>query len=462
MSSRSSSRLLWQWQTLCAGVGVARGDGPDVTGISIDTRTLAAGDLFIALKGDPGPRFNVSQRSDRDGHDYLDQAVAAGAAGVLVERDPPVGTPSLVVNDTLDALWDLGRAARDRFEGRVVAVTGSSGKTTVKAFLSQTLDAFATPGSFNNHLGVPISLARTPADAASAVYEIGSNHPGEIAPLAQLARPDVAVVLNVHPAHVEFFDGIDALRREKLSIVKGLTHQGTLVCLDELDRSGVELPKNVLTFGRHADADVRLTSLDGDVATIASPSGRVEAVVPGGGEHRAISLAAAAAVLVALGENPQAITQIAADAVPAGRGNRIRVGNVTLIDDSYNANPVSMTAALLALAAERAGTVAVLGEMLELGDDSERLHAELSGACRGIGKILCVGEGMRALYERLPERQRHGFFSRPEDIDPQSVVATLAYGDVVLLKGSNRVFWARDFVIRLRASLSESAMRNRD
>ncbi|MDE0350720.1 MAG: UDP-N-acetylmuramoyl-tripeptide--D-alanyl-D-alanine ligase [Gammaproteobacteria bacterium] len=452
--------ILWTWRELCKAVGADPVDGPAVRGIDIDSRKLAPGDLFIALSGDPGPRFPGARPSPRDGHDFLEAAFAAGAAGALVHRDAPGQGPCLVVHDTLDGLWDLGRAARARTDARVAAITGSSGKTTAKTFLAQALGAFATPGSLNNHLGVPLSLARTPADARFAVYEIGTSHPGEIAPLSRLARPDVAVVLNVHPAHIEFFDGIDALRREKLSIAEGLRPGGTLVCLDTLDQTGVDPALPVMTFGESPGADVRLVAFDGRRATIATPSGTVRPDVPGGGVHRALSLAAAAAVLAAFDADPRRLADITHDAVPAGRGNRIQAGQVTLIDDSYNANPASMSAALRDLAGLRAGgrTVALLGEMLELGEDSGRLHTALVPLCARIDRVLCVGAGMRELHDGLEPSRRLGFIESPDDLDATALTALLEPGDVVLLKGSNRVFWARDFAARLRDALNARAV----
>lgn len=437
---------LWQWPELCQAVGAPRTDGPDIDGVSIDSRTVARGDLFVALPGDPGSRFFVSQRSDRDGHDYVTAAFDAGAAGALVQREAGDSGPCMLVPDTIDALWGLASAARERLVGQVVAVTGSSGKTTVKTFISRALDAFATGGSLNNHLGVPLSLARTPPDSRFAVYEIGTSHPGEIAPLARMAAPDVAAVLNVHPAHIEYFDGIEALLREKLSISEGLRPGGKLVCLDTLDRSGLDPAIQVITFGREESADVRLISSSDGIAVVETASGRVEAKIPGGGEHRAMALTATAAVIAALNGNPASINRIGPETLPAGRGDRVRIGSVTLIDDSYNANPGSMSAALETLAAEPGRTIAVLGEMLELGDDSHRHHAALAEACGGIDQLVCVGSAMEALYDRLPDDRRLAFFSSPDDIDMNVIVAALQPGDHVLIKGSNRVFWARGFV----------------
>lgn len=456
-------RPLWRWHELCEAVGLETNEvGSDVSGISIDTRTLVPGDLFVALSGDPGPRFNVSERSDRDGHDYVDHAIKAGAAAILVHRTSqswePLGVPALIVDDTLDALWNLGRFARNRFQGAVVAVTGSSGKTTVKNFLGQALDAFVTPSSFNNHLGVPLSLAATPADTALAVYEIGTNHSGEIAPLAKLVRPDIALVLNVHPAHIEFFEDMDALRYEKLSIAQGLRSQenGTLICLDTIERSDLELPKNIVTFGKSADSNIKLRSFEQGVAHFETLTESSVVEVPGGGEHHAMSVLAAVAVLDTLGVDLRRIQKINLKGLPVGRGNRSNFAGVTLIDDSYNANPASMVAALKTLSHEEGRTIAIIGEMLELGNESEKHHISLAKTCVGIDQIYCVGEATRPLYERLPVAQRFGFCPNPELLDVKAIAKMLIPGDIVLLKASNRIFWIRNVVTKLGVCISES------
>ena len=231
--------MLWTWTELLQATGgnlhgPVPGEG--VSGISIDTRTLHAGDLFIALAGDPGPRFTATTRSDRDGHDYLPAAFRAGAPAALVAKATLLlEHPGVVVADTLDALWAMARHRRAQLSATVVAVTGSSGKTTTKSLLAAALRAWAEPGSLNNHLGVPLSISRTPSATQTAVYEIGTNHPGEIAPLSRLARPQVAIVLNVHPAHIGNFRNIGDLTQEKLSIADGLIAGGVLV--REVDKS---------------------------------------------------------------------------------------------------------------------------------------------------------------------------------------------------------------------------------
>jgi UDP-N-acetylmuramoyl-tripeptide--D-alanyl-D-alanine ligase len=335
------SETLWTWRELCEALALPVVDGPDISGISIDSRTAKPGDLFIALTGDPGARFNPSQRSDRDGHDFVDSALERGAAGVLVHDQKSRSCPQLMVADTLDALWDLGRAGRKRLNCAVVAVTGSSGKTTCKSLLTAALDAFATPGSLNNHLGVPLSLARTPKHATTAVFEIGTNHPGEIAPLSKLVQPNVAVVLNVHPAHAENFCDMAELRTEKLSISEGLKEDGLLVVHDEIDDG--ELPADLarLRFGSTDAADVTLLDVTGDRANFrinsSGRSGDVTAHVPGGGRHRASSLAAVFAVMLALDRDIGDACNLSDDLIPGGRGTHLEAGGITVIDDSYNA-----------------------------------------------------------------------------------------------------------------------------
>jgi len=447
-----SSDILWQWSELCDALGLPRSEGPDVSGISIDTRTLVPGDLFVALKGDPGPRFHTAQRSNRDGHDFIDAAVAAGAAGVLIDRAIGRGVPALRVADTLDGLWQLGMAARRRFRGQVVAVTGSSGKTTAKSFLSAALGCPASAGSLNNFWGVPLSLARTPPSAAAAVFEIGTNHPGEIAPLAKLVQPDVALVLNVGQAHIEYFEDWHALRREKLSIGDGLAVGGALVVPDDLElEPSPDRARRVVRFGADRGADVQLVDFDVRRQRAHYRIGRdgYGAHVPGGGRHRALTLGAALACLDAAGLATGAALELPDDLVPAGRGNRHRVGGRTLIDDSYNANPASMAAALEGLTTELPPRYALIGEMLELGPQAAALHAALAPHCAGIEGVICVGRGARALFDALPASGRLAYFENVDEIDIGALDAMIPSRATVLVKGSNRVFWAKAFVRRL-------------
>ena len=448
------STPLWRWRELCRALGLPEADGPDIKGIGIDSRIIRGGELFIALPGDPGPRFNASSRSGRDGHDYVEHAQRNGAAGALVHRDVNTGLPLLRTADTLDGLWAIGRARRAELDGDVVAVTGSSGKTTAKTMLSAALDAFATGGSLNNHLGVPLSLARTPRGAVTAVYEIGTNRPGEIAPLAELVRPAVAVVLNVHPAHAEFFADASELRREKLSIHKGLKGESHLIVEESIPLDGLPDGLDIRTFGTGIDCSVRLVSHDGQRAEYRLGKRAVTARVPGGGRHRAHLVGAVLCVLLALRRDVAPALNLPEHLVPVGRGDISVTGGVTVIDDSYNANPESMKAALRQLQGGAGRTVAVLGEMLELGDAGPAFHADLAPFCETVDRVIAVGPGMRPLYERLRREQRWLWQAEADDLLLQTLANGLRAGDRVLVKGSNRIFWARRFVVRLREALA--------
>ena len=444
------SRRLWSYQALATAVNATSAEGPDVSGIGIDSRRTEPGDLFVALTGDPGPRFQPSSRSVRDGHDYATDAVDKGAVAVLAHREGDYGAPTLLVEDTLDALWDIGRAARRRLDGPAVAVTGSSGKTTFKSFAAAALGASATPGSLNNHIGVPLSLARTPRDADAAVFEIGTNHPGEIEPLARLVEPDVAVLLNVHPAHIENFGTLEAIRREKVSIANGLRPGGVFVHPVALapDHEGRRL-----TFGIESWADVRLVDVDGEGAEIDTSAGRMRVPVPGGGAHRAMSVCAVAAVLIALEAPLGLMDRLARLALPRGRGNRIEVAGVTIIDESYNANPASMAATLDAFSGESPRRLAILGDMRELGPDAVRCHAELAGRCDALAGVFCAGQAIEALYNALPSGQRLGLAEQADAEFASHCARRLQPGDRVLVKGSNTVFWTSGFVAMLAREL---------
>jgi UDP-N-acetylmuramoyl-tripeptide--D-alanyl-D-alanine ligase len=442
--------VLWRWRALCAALGAAETDGPDVAGISIDSRTTQPGDLFVALTGDPGARFNASYRSDRDGHDFVDHAASRGAVGALTHDGRARPLPQIQLGDTLDGLWALGRAGRARLHGPVVAVTGSSGKTTLKSFLAAALNAFATEGSLNNHLGVPLSLARTPADAPAAVFELGTNHPGEIGPLSELVRPTVAVVLNVLPVHREHFADLAAIRREKLSIANGLPAGGVLVLEDGIEAAGLPAGLAVRRFGRRADADVVLLEVSGARARFRVADRELDAAVPGGGEHRALTLAAVLCVMAVLGRPLEAALSLPESLVPAGRGRRHLAGGVTVIDDSYNANPRSVEAALRGLAGQPGRRrFALLGEMRELGPDSAAFHRGLAPFTDRLDGVICVGAGMDALYEVLPAERALGRYAEADEALLDALLTVLRAGDVLLIKGSNRVFWTRGFAARL-------------
>ncbi len=429
--------------------------------VSIDTRRNVDQAIFCAII------------DKRDGHEFVEQAFGKGAAAAIVSRIPPNLTerhPLLLVEDTVEALGALGAAARRRAKGIVIGVTGSVGKTGTKDMIRTALDGqgivHAAERSFNNHLGVPLTLARMPLDATHTVVEIGMNSPGEITPLARLADLDVALVTTVAPVHMAAFDSLDEIARAKAEIFAGLRPGGSAIINRDLETFGIleaaanDAGATVVTFGRSDRADFQLVSVESDelssvVACRArgrNMTVRLSAPVP----HLALNLLGVLAVVDAAGLDLDA----AADAlpgwqVPDGRGNRFRVrirrgddgGAVEIIDESYNANPTSMSAALEALASavpgkrDAAGNagrrVAILGDMLELGVDEKRQHAELARhpALKRIDSIHTVGNLMRSLHDALPEGKR-GEWHEDSDGLAGRISELLAPGDVAMLKGS--------------------------
>ena len=441
------SKPLWSGNELAA-VFHQPGFNANVYGVSIDTRTLKKGDLFVALK------------DVRDGHDFVPAAVSAGAAAVLVDHPVSVDCPQLVVDDTLEGLRHLARAARRRITGQVMAVTGSSGKTTFRAWAEQVLAVYgrthASVGSYNNHWGVPLSLARMPADAEFAIFEVGTSHPGEISPLSTLVKPDVAILLNVLPAHIGNFENMQALQREKLSIADGLSEAGCFVlkqALMDLTALNAELPYRLLTFGAEADADISLAAASDGQLQIRCEGNSLELQVPFNSPERIDSVLALVGVLAGLGldvaRSSKAFNGLE---LPAGRGNQLDVAGVTLIDDSYNANPVSMKMALRSLRdlSSSGRKIALLGEILEQGDASEAAHRDVLTETPGIDEVLTFGAGFAGLP--APGNCRH--LDDVSSLDLESFAGGLSPGDVVLVKGSNKVFWTQNFVGRLHLALA--------
>jgi UDP-N-acetylmuramoyl-tripeptide--D-alanyl-D-alanine ligase len=434
---------LWSAAELAAATG---GAAPFAAGgVSIDSRTLQPGDLFVALVGETG-----------DGHAHVADAFARGAAGAMVHADLPASEPSrlLRVADTLAGLTALGAFARRRFAGRVVAVTGSVGKTTTKEMLRTVLSGagatHAAVASYNNHWGVPLTLARMPADAAFGVIEIGMNHAGEILPLAKLARPHLALITSIERTHIGHLGTIEAIADEKAAIMAGLEPAGLAVLPGDSPllarlraRSG---NADVLQFGTGADCAGRLL---GSVST--AERNTVTALIGGvgvqfrmaaPGTHMAMNAVAALTAAHALGLDPlPAAATLDGFAPLGGRGARRLIpvpgGAITLLDESYNASPVSVRAALEVLALQPGNRkVVVLGDMLELGDDGAAEHAALADRVFSVADMLFTcGPLMRGLFDQMPS----GIWGAHADNSAQLapiVVRAIEAGDAVLIKGS--------------------------
>lgn len=439
---------LWTFSDAAQATGGTAHGTWSVTGLSIDTRTIQPGDMFIALK------------AARDGHDFVPDALAKGAACALVSRIPdnlPKDAPLLVVADVQTALEDLARAARKRTKAKVLAITGSVGKTSTKDMAAHVLRAqgktHAAEKSYNNHWGVPLTLARMPAEADFAAIEIGMNHPGEIAPLAQLAQPDVAIVTTVGPVHLEAFpDGVPGIAREKASIFSGLAPQGVALWNADLDVSSL-LQENAgpinESFGTTASTwhltDVE--SRDGALFGHLTHQDDVLSFQLGAaGHHFALNAVAVLAAVAHLGGDvAQAAESLTTWSPPPGRGARsfipLGAGGIDLIDDSYNANPSSVAAGfevLTQIAPTGAGRrVAILGDMKELGATENARHTALAElpAISEIDQIHCIGPLMAHLYDALPATKRGTAHPSVTSLLPH-LASILTPGDVVLVKGS--------------------------
>ena len=425
-----------------------------VTGLSIDSRTILPGEAYFAIKGDV-----------HDGHDFVGAALGAGAAFAVVATAQrqrfAADAPLLLVDDVLEALRELARASRARLNAQVIAVTGSVGKTSTKEALRGVLSAqgetHASVASFNNHWGVPLSLARCPATVRFAVFEIGMNHAGEIEPLVKLVRPHVAIVTAVEPVHLEFFSGIEAIADAKAEIFAGVEPGG--VALLNRDNSqfarlaasaGKRGIARVVAFGSDASSDARLLDL-----SLHANSSAVHANILGHdvtyklgvpGRHMAMnSLAVLAAASLVGADLALAALSLSQIAPAAGRGVRsvLEVGNgeANLIDESYNANPASMAAAINVLGQAEIGPrgrrIAVLGDMLELGPAGADLHRGLAEAINSnrIDLVYCCGPLMRNLWDALSTGKRGGYAESSASLEAQAISAIRA-GDAIMVKGS--------------------------
>jgi len=425
-----------------------------ITGISIDSRTIKSGEAYFAIKGDV-----------HDGHDFVDAALKAGGSLAVVDAAQRAkfapDAPLLLVDDVLEGLRDLARASRARLNAQVIAVTGSVGKTSTKEALLGVLSAqgetHASVASFNNHWGVPLSLARCPASARFAIFEIGMNHAGEIEPLVRMVRPHVAMITTVEPVHLEFFSGIEAIADAKAEIFAGLEPGGVAV----LNRDNSQFARlvadarargvaRIVSFGAEAPCEARLL----DVSLHASTSA-VHANIFGHdvtyklgvpGRHMAMnSLAVLAAASLVGADLALAALSLSQIAPAAGRGVRrvleIADSEAILIDESYNANPASMAAAINVLGQAKIGPrgrrIAVLGDMLELGPAGPELHRGLAEVVKAnrIDLVYCCGPLMRNLWDALSAGKRGGYAENSAGLEAQAVSAVRG-GDAIMVKGS--------------------------
>lgn len=440
------TKALWTADEMALATGGEASRPFMVTGgVSIDTRTLEPGDLFVALK------------DQRDGHEFVEAAFDAGAAGALVSQDFN-NSPTVKVDDTLDALEMLGIAARLRSCAVRTAVTGSVGKTSIKDMLARIYrgagPAHWSVKSFNNHWGVPLSLARMPENTERAVFEIGMSTPGEIAPRSRMVRPHIAIISRIAGAHLEGLGSLDAVAAEKSAIFTGLEAGGTFVLnaddpyLQMLSHRAREAcpTGNLETFGKDKSATARIIgySTDGLKSTITLDvvGQQTEIKITAVGEHWAYNVAAAVLAASRTGLSPaDCATALRGYAPPAGRGTAETLtlpngASVLLVDDAYNANPESMRASLAALGERPSGRrVVALGEMLEIGEASVVEHIRLADPVVAVGPaaIFLAGDGMRPLADRLTTAN---WAANATELW-NSLTETLQDGDVILIKGSN-------------------------
>lgn len=451
----SSSNAIWTAADAAAATGGKTAGAWTATGISIDTRTLKPGDLFVALKGDAA-----------DGHAYVKSALAAGACAAMVTHVPEgvaPDAPLLVVGDTLRALEDLGRAARARCGAKIVGVTGSVGKTGTKEMLAAAFAAMgqthASQKSYNNHWGVPLTLATMHAGTDYGVFEMGMNHVGELTPLSAMVRPHIAIITTIAAVHMEHFTGLEQIAGAKAEIFTGIESGGTAILnrdnewFDFLSAKAKDLDIAVRSFGATGDADAHmddcLEAANGSrvKATIMDEAVAFTLLIPG--RHIAMNALAVLLAVKLAGGNVQAAAKALEKIEPiVGRGKReyLDVGDpqnpVTLIDESYNASPVAMQAAFRVLALIDPGRggrrIAVLGDMREMGGIGPKAHAELALPLQAadVQLVYTCGPLMKNLYDALPQ-ERRGAHGKDSAELAQIVPEVLVPGDVVMVKGSN-------------------------
>ena len=462
------SDILWTINELLQATGgELRGASSDgvaksgVTGISIDTRSLKSGELYVAIRGDR-----------LDGHDYVAAAFDAGAGACLVSSDwaglddrAKLSGSLIVVEDSLEGMGAIGRAARARSHGKIIAVTGSVGKTGTKEALKYCLSSqgivHGAEKSFNNHWGVPLTLSRMPSDTEFGIFEIGMNHPGEIRPLVKMVRPHIAIITTVEPVHLGFFKSVEEIAQAKAEIFEGIEPGGIAVLnrdnpyFEQLAKRAVEVGvSNIATFGAHESCDMRVVGMDLDATgsdVTASYKGETFTYRLGTAGRHIVQNSLGVLLGVALvGGDVLAAASALGDIGPQkGRGARqifkiggeSGCGSILVIDESYNANPASMSAALEAMAgtpkAEYPRRIAVLGDMLELGEASTSLH---QGLARHIDEaeidiVFAAGPFMKSLFEALPPGKRGAYALNGDEICT-ALIDEVRAGDIVMVKGS--------------------------
>lgn len=437
------SKALWTSADIAKATGGEANAEFAVSGLSIDTRTIETGDLFVPLK------------DIRDGHDFIPMAMEKGAGGTLSEK--PVQGHAVIVKDSLQALRDLGKEGVERSRALRIAVTGSVGKTSVKEALAHMFSAFGNTHkslkSYNNHWGVPLTMARMPQETEFGVFEMGMNHAGELSGLSNLLRPDIALITTVAGAHLAHFENVEAIADAKAEIIDGLRNNGTLILnadnpyTDRIKAKAGE--KKIITFGHADDCDVTIvtsqTHEHGSNTRLRINAQQIDVTLLVPGEHWVMNGAACMAVAYAAGVDlRKAAKALRGVRAEGGRGQthalNLNGKSITLIDESYNANPTSMQAAINVLGLKPGRRLAVLGDMAELGKDELAMHAELSKPLEaaGVSRVIVVGECMRALKGALPQPMR-GAWARDWDYALGALKEEIEDGDVILVKGSNSV-----------------------
>ena len=437
------SKVLWTSSDIAKATGGQASGEFTLSGLSIDTRTLDAGDLFVPLK------------DMRDGHDFIPMAMEKGAGGTLSEK--PVSGNAVIVKDSLQALSDLGKEGVERSPALRIAVTGSVGKTSVKEALAHMFSAFGNTHkslkSYNNHWGVPLTMARMPQEAEFGVFEMGMNHTGELTDLSNLLRPDIALITTVAAVHLKHFENVEAIADAKAEIVDGLRNNGTLVLNADNPYSKriaeYAKGKKIIWFGRSDDCDVTIvtsqTHEHGSNTRLRINAQQIDVTLLVPGEHWITNGAACMAVAHAAGVDlRKAAMALRGVRAETGRGEISQVTlddkTITLVDESYNANPTSMEAAIKLLGLKPGRRIAVLGDMGELGKDEIAMHAALAEPLEAadVARVIVTGECMRALKGALPQPMR-GAWARDWEFALEALKDEIEDGDVVLVKGSNSV-----------------------